>query len=251
MARLELYHFAFSHYNEKVRWTLDLKGLESRRRALLPGFHERTVRRHSGGPTTTPLLRDGDRAISGSTDIVLHLDRVAPDPPLLPEDPAERDEALRWVAWADEEIGPPVRLALFHELMADPAYMGRMFTTGQTSRLVAAGYRRMFPRVVPMLRGRMGIDADSAKAAGAQVEAALARVEEATGKTGYLVGARFTLADLTTAALLFPLVFPDEIPFELPTPQPELFTRWVARWDAHPGAGWVRAIWSRHRRPRG
>ncbi len=41
----ELYMFRKSHFNEKARWTLDLKALPHRRIALLPGPHASTDRK--------------------------------------------------------------------------------------------------------------------------------------------------------------------------------------------------------------
>jgi glutathione S-transferase len=241
-----LYQFAFSHYNEKVRWALDYKGLPSRRVSLLPGFHESRIRRLSGGPTTTPLLRDGERVVSGSAAIVAHLESRAPAPPLFPSDPGRRREAGEWVRWLDEEIGPAVRLAVFHDLLADPALAGRLFTTGQPA-LKGALYRALFPRLVPMLRQRMGIDEESAASARETVAAGLRRLEEASRPGGYLVGARFGVADLTAGSLFFPLFFPPQLGFELPKGPSPALEGWLARWRDHPGAETVRALWQEHR----
>jgi hypothetical protein len=58
------------------------------------------------------------------------------------------------------------------------------------------------------------------------------------------VGDGFTVADLTAAALLYPLVWPPEFPYELPEPP---------RWEFlepirdHPALDWIRETWRRHR----
>ena len=242
---LVLYQFAFSHYNEKARWTLDYKGLASERRAVLPGFHERTIRKLSG-KTTTPVLTDGDRVVAGSAEIVAYLDERVPSPPLFPSDPEERREALAWVAWLDDEVGPAVRLALFHELLADPGFASRIFTTGR-SGLKASLYRRIFPRLVPMLRSRMDIHDESAQRDREVVDRALTRVHEASRESGYLVGGRFTVADLTAGSLLFPLYFPEQMPFALPAGGSPALDSWLARWRDHPGGAWVKELWAKHR----
>ena len=36
---IELYQFPISHFCEKIRWTLDYKGLSHKTRNLLPGLH--------------------------------------------------------------------------------------------------------------------------------------------------------------------------------------------------------------------
>jgi glutathione S-transferase len=241
-----LYQFAFSHYNEKVRWALDYKGLPSRRRSLLPGLHERTVRRRSGGPTSTPLLEEADRALSGSAAILVHLEASHPAPPLFPPDAAARREVEGWIEWLDEEVGPAVRRALFHELLQEPGYAGRMFTTGQPV-WKGAPYRWIFPRMVPMLRERMDIREETARAARETVGSALERIAGAARSTGHLVGDRFTAADLTAAALLFPLVFPAQLGFELPRPTPPRLEAWIAHWRGDAAVGWVETIWSKHR----
>ena len=243
---LVLYQFAFSHFNEKVRWALDYKGLARVDRPLLPGPHARTVRKLSGGPTTTPLLCDGARAISDSAAILTHLEARAPNPALFPADARARSEAEAWVRWLDDEVGPAVRLALFHELLGDPAYAARVFTTGQ-GRWKGALYRRLFPRMIPMLRKKMSIDDSNAKAAREQIAAGLDKVAGATRETGYLVGDRFSVADLTAGALFFPLFFPDELEHPLPEGHSEAIAGWLTRWRGAAGEDYVRRLWKEHR----
>ena len=45
MAGITLYQFPASHYNEKVRWALDLKGVPHDRVSLLPGPHAPRMKR--------------------------------------------------------------------------------------------------------------------------------------------------------------------------------------------------------------
>jgi len=77
--------------------------------------------------------------------------------------------------------------------------------------------------------------------------AALALVAERGIRTGYLVGDRFSVADLTAAALLSPVVFPPESPVVLPEPRAEGVRRWLARWATLPGTAWVGDTYRRHR----
>lgn len=243
---LVLYQFPFSHFNEKARWALDYKGLPARHENLLPGLHEKTLRKLGSDSTQVPVLVHGERVIAGSAAIVAHLEALAPSPPLFPADPASRREAEDWVRWLDAEIGPAVRLALFHEMFTDPNLSGRVFTTAQ-SGLKPAFYRRMFPRLVPMLRKKMQIDDGTAKAARETIEAGLDRVAQASRETGYLVGDRFGVADLTAAALFMPLCFPPQIPFEMPKIASPVLDAWLARWRDHPGVAHVLALWAKHR----
>ena len=92
--RLTLYQFAFSHFNEKVRWALDLKQLTSVRRNLLPGFHTKTATK-LGGTSQVPILVCDDEVVAGSSEILRALDRIAPTPALFPQDASARREEVR------------------------------------------------------------------------------------------------------------------------------------------------------------
>jgi glutathione S-transferase len=121
-----------------------------------------------------------------------------------------------------------------------------MFTTGQPA-WKAVPYRALLPRLVPMLRARMDIREETAQASRETIGAGLRRVEEATRATGHLVGDRFTAADLTAAALLFPLVFPAQLGFALPQPTSPRLDAWIERWRDDPAVRWVGEIWARYR----
>ena len=101
---LELWHFKFSHYNEKVRWALDHKAIEHERHVLVPGFHVPTVLRLTGQPCTPVIAWDGE-TVWDSTAIIAKLEERVPEPALYPEDPSERERALALEDWFDENVG--------------------------------------------------------------------------------------------------------------------------------------------------
>ena len=86
-----------------------------------------------------------------------------------------------------------------------------------------------------------------AELARAKILAAFDRLEAELGSGEYLVGDRFTVADLTAASLLYPLVQPPEGP-SLPPP-PEGFERFRAPLRERPGYRWVQEMFRRHRKP--
>ncbi len=244
MTDLCLYQFAASHYNEKARWALDLKGVPHQRISLLPGPHMSTMKRLTGA-TTTPALVDGERVVAGSTAILEHLEARFPEPALLPGDPEARERARRIVRDWDERVGPAVRLAKFFEVL-EPGYVVGTFGVGQgRARLTA--YRLLFPVVGRLMKRRMQIDAEHAAPARELTRQALDFVAKESQATGYLAGDGFGIADLTCAALLMPCV--DVVDSGGPA---EAATRkrdaWLARWADHPGSEWVRRIYARHRR---
>jgi glutathione S-transferase len=90
--------------------------------------------------------------------------------------------------------------------------------------------------------------ADAAERAREKVVAALDRLEEELGDGDYLVGDRFTVADLTAAALLYPLVLPPEAtPSRLINRMPERFERFAASLAERRGPRWVEEMFRRHR----
>src|SRR3954470_8934865 len=88
-----LWHLKVSHYNEKVRWALDYKGIPHVRRAADPGRHRAIARRLTGAATFPVLLLDGE-PIGDSTRIIEALERRDPEPALYPSDLEARRRAL-------------------------------------------------------------------------------------------------------------------------------------------------------------
>ena len=63
--KVVLHQFAYSHYNEKVRWALDYKKLPHDRINYLPGPHMGAIKKMTG-QTSTPVLE-----IDGETQTVM------------------------------------------------------------------------------------------------------------------------------------------------------------------------------------
>ena len=183
MAEIELFQFSGSHFNEKARWGLDLKGVPHERISLMPGPHMRTMKKLTGA-TQTPALRDHGEVVPGSTAILEHLERRYPEPALFPADASDRERALAIVKRWDEEVGPAVRLAKFFEVM-DAAYAVGTFCQGQ-SALARGLYRAAFPLVGGLMKSKMGIHAESAEIARKITREAFDFVAKEPGADGYL-----------------------------------------------------------------
>ena len=86
-----LWHIPVSHYNEKVRWALDLKGVAAERRAPPPGLHMAIALWLTRGRNKTfPVLELDGRAIGDSTAIIAALEERYPEPALYPAADADR-----------------------------------------------------------------------------------------------------------------------------------------------------------------
>src|SRR6478609_8498141 len=115
-----LWHIWISHYSEKARWALDFKRVPHRRRAMPGGFHMIAALALTHGEVYTfPILELDGEVISDSTEIIGALERRHPEPSLYPKDPVERRRALDLEDYFDEELGAPLRLLGFHEMVRD------------------------------------------------------------------------------------------------------------------------------------
>jgi len=245
MSKPELFQFKVSHFNEKARWALDYKGIEHVRHSLLPGPQKPRMQKLSG-QEQTPVLRWDGEVIAGSAAIIDYVERRAPHPALYPSDTTLLRRALAVQARFDDEVGPAIRLAMFHELLAEPRYFVSMFTVGQPV-LARIGYRAVFPLIRVLMTREMKITAENAEKAVVTTRRALELVAEESRSSGYLVGDGFTVADLTAAALLAPAVEIDPSPFSYPKPISSALRAWWDRWQDHPGTAWVRSMYERHR----
>ena len=244
-----LWHIGISHYSEKVRWALDHKRVPHKRRAVsIPGLHiPASMLLTRGASHTFPVLELDGRAIGDSSEIIAALEDRHPERPLYPTDPEQRRRALELEHFFDEELGPHIRLLAFHELSRDPerfeAVIART-TPGPVARLGsgAVTYARTYAGL------RFGVrDEEAAEIARGKIVAALDRLEAELGPGEYLVGDAFGVADLSAAALFFPLVLPEEGPVPTDEPPPAGMESFRAPLQERPGYRWVEEIFSRHR----
>jgi len=111
-------------------------------------------------------------------------------------------------------------------------------------------YRMLRPlvRIFPAFyRFRHGIDDAKLETDRTTVQAALDRIEREREGRAYLVGDTFTVADLTAAALLSPLLQPAEIQYPMRVEMPPYVQEYRARLLEHPAAQWAAGIYRMHR----
>jgi glutathione S-transferase len=239
-----LWHFPISHYNEKVRWALDWKRVAHRRVALGASYLLRAW--WASGTPKLPVLYFDDGPVGDSTRIIAELEERFPDPPLYPPDPAERERALALEDYFDETIGDPVRSVVVGNLTRrDPRDAIDAIATSMPQ------VARMAHAIRPVFKlfyyWRHHIDDAAIDAAPGIIEAGFDRIEAELGDGAYLVGDRFSVADLTAAALLGPVVRPPELEYPLAGTMPEPVEALRARLAKRPAWDWILGIWQRHR----
>ncbi|HKH13091.1 MAG TPA: glutathione S-transferase family protein [Solirubrobacterales bacterium] len=240
-----LWHLKVSHYNEKARWALDYKRVPHVRHAAIPGRHARIAQSLGAGRTFPVLELDGQ--ILGDSTLIIHaLERRYPDPPLYPADPADTRRALEIEDFFDEEFGAYLRLLVLEHMLPDPRLFLGAFAPDLNAprRLVA---RAMYPLMRRKIAADFGIDRSGIERAWRKCRLAGERFAAELQANGYLVGGGFTVADLTVAALLSPVVAPEQFPY----PQPQRdhsrladLRRMIDDWGA---LEWARWIYAHHR----
>ena len=235
-----LWQYNFSNFNEKARWALDFKRVPHVRRSLLPGGPRAMAFSLRG---TLPVLdMDGER-IADSSEILDALERRFPDPALYPSEPRERTAALELEEFFDEHAGHELRRAGFYEWRKNPRFVSDLLSTGR-GPATRALMRAVLPGAMVYARRRYRIYPADAEAARGKLAVALDRIVATLGSRDYLVGSRFGVADLTAAALLFPLAWPAELQYEYPPPPDWGALDGLSR---HPAVDWIREIYRRHR----
>jgi glutathione S-transferase len=244
---VELLQFRYSHYNEKVRWALDWKGIPHRRVDLLPGLHRGRIRKLTG-QTSTPVLKLGDWVVAGSAAIIDRLEHQFPDAPsLYPADSRQRDRALEFQRHFDLVLGPAARLVAFAAQLDDARCLPDLFSEARPplERLL---YRTLFPVTRRLMRRAYGVDVyHHRRTAEINLEENLAAIERSTKRCFYLAGGAFSVADLTAASLLAPLVVPPYPDTDPPGPKPAAWTELIERVRARAAGEWALEMYRRHR----
>jgi glutathione S-transferase len=241
-----LWHLEISHYNEKVRWALDYKRVPHVRRAVTPALQELRARRLRAG-RTVPILQVSGRAIGDSTRIIEEIERRWPDPPLYPANSEERRRALELEEYFDESCGHDLRRVLFNDNLTEPEkFVGMLYGPDHPRLGLLTALR---PMLAPVVKWRYEIRPERVAQSREVVRAALDEVAAAAGPRGYLVGDSFTVADLTAASILAPIVVPPEFPYIKlhPDERAAQSREFRASLKDLPGFKWVEDMYARHR----
>lgn len=238
-----------SHFCEKARWALDRTGVAYTERPHLQFFH-RFAARHAGGGTTVPVLVCDEGSLSDSADIVDYADRHAPpDHRLYPGDPAAAAAIRALEQDFDTRLGPAGRLWMYDGLRGRRDIAVAYAPTG-----VPGWQRRLFPLaygfVTRFIDRFLEITPETVALSEREIRATFdAMAERLADGRPYLMGERFTAADLTFAALAASVLMPPEYGVPLPQPDelPAPMASAVRELRAHPAGAHAMAMFRTER----
>ncbi len=241
-----------SHFCEKARWALDRAGVEYAEHPHVQLIHIFAARLAGGGRTVPVLVTADGEVLADSTTILRWTDtRVALEQRLYP-DGELGISAAALETWLDDGLGPDGRLWMYHETLPVVDELEPWALAG-----VPPWERRLFrvsrPFVGVAIRRYLGVDAVSASAAVERIRGVFDSVaDRLSDGRPFLLGDRFTAADLTFAALAAPMLLPVRYGSPLPPPEamPDALASEVRRLRAHPAGVFADRLYSEERSSR-
>lgn len=116
---VRLYMIPASHPSIAVQLMLEHKGISYRRTDLMPVVSKLALRVLGFPGNTVPALKVDGARVQGSRRIARELDRLVPEPALLPADPERRTAVEAAERFGDEELQHPIRQILWWSIKHD------------------------------------------------------------------------------------------------------------------------------------
>jgi glutathione S-transferase len=207
----------FSHFNEKARWALDRFGVPYHEEAYMPGIHAigalRIAPRHGVGksdristPLGTPILiTDDGRCIRDSSRIVRYVsDRYAkPEQSLYPDPEVEALEER-----FSNRLGPHTRRYAYFQAFQMPGVLDTIADENVGPRQ-ARWFKRIYPLIERVIARRLRVTPEHAERSLGAIREDMDEVSRRIEGRRYLVGERFTAADLAFACMASPALLPE------------------------------------------
>jgi glutathione S-transferase len=116
-----LYVIPGSHPSMAARLMLEAKGIPYKRTDLMPVVSKGALRGLGFPRKTVPALKIDGRKVQGTGEIARELDRLQPEPVLVPTDPEQRAAVEEAERFGDTDLQEPVRAILWWALRKDKA----------------------------------------------------------------------------------------------------------------------------------
>lgn len=124
MSQAKLFTIPASHPGYTTQLMLEFKGIEYKRVDLLPVV-SRGILKAMGFPRlTVPAMKIAGEKVQGSREIARALDRICPEPSLLPVEGPAREAVLEAERLGDLELQHPIRQILWWVLSRNRECMG-------------------------------------------------------------------------------------------------------------------------------
>jgi len=191
---MELYHNDMSTCAQKVRMVLHEKN-------LAPTLHHINLRtgeqntpayRKLNPNAVVPTLVDHGQVIIESTVICEYLDDAYPTPALRPTDPLERARMRWWTTQPDAGLHQAVGItcmavAFRHQMLAKGPKLVEQLIAARTDPVARERFRGLL---------ELGVGAPEVPAAVRRYDQFVAQMAEQLGRTPWLAGSSFSLADI-------------------------------------------------------
>ncbi len=206
---IKLYDWGPSPFCLKVRAILDYKGVPYKRISVLGKRTVEVYRR--GGIGKVPAIDIDGRFLADSTNIAHELERLFPEPRIIPTDPAEAALCHVLDDWADEAL---YFIGLYYQWM-DPKGAAMVSTAfpGPVGKLVLPLYRH---RLHAQIKGQ-GTGRKPPSMIRADLLRELDTVEGLLSGKAFLLGAKPALCDFSLMAQLVYMSRPPESAREVTT----------------------------------
>ena len=204
-----LYVIPGSHPSMAARLMLEQKGIEYKRRDLMPVISKGVVRAAGFSSNTVPALKIDGQRIQGSIRIARELDRLRPEPPLLPGDADRRAAVEAAEAWGDDALQSLTRRILWNGIKRNHSSIG---TYGEGAKLgipIGIATKTAAPIIAAAVRFNKASD-ENVRRDLAALPGALDRVDDWI-EEGVLGGEDVNAADLQIATSVRLLMTMDDI----------------------------------------
>jgi glutathione S-transferase len=204
-----LYVIPGSHPSMAARLMLEIKGIEYRRIDLMPVISKGVLKALRFPGTTVPALKLDGHRVQGSIRIARELDRLRPEPPLLPGDPERRTAVEEAERWGDEVLQGMTRRTLWNALRRDPSSIGTFAEGARLGLPIGLAVKTAPPIIAAGVRLNRASD-ENVRADLAALPGALERIDDWI-EEGLLGGETINAADLQVATSVRLLLTLDDL----------------------------------------
>jgi glutathione S-transferase len=143
-----LFQVPGSHPALAGRLMLQRKGIDYRRIDLVPALHKLILPALGFDGSTVPAVEIDGRKLQGTREISRELERIRPQPPLFPADPALRAAVEDAERWGDEQLQPVPRRLVWWGMGRDGSTAESFLEGARLGVPVALAARTVAPIVV-------------------------------------------------------------------------------------------------------